>query len=71
MIEKEELMWLKKEIDTCENVDEVRDMQISLNDLYITLSEAFTPRIKKLIYFYVKFKLGHFLKQELLIIDKQ
>lgn len=70
VIEQEELLWLKEEIDSCKSEIDVREIQHSLNDAYIKFPEYFTPRIKKLIYFYIKFKLCKYLKYQSVFVDK-
>lgn len=71
-IDESEIMWIKKEIDTCYSREDIREIQHSLNDMYITFPECFTLRFRKLVYYYIKFKIYLISgKQEQLILYKQ
>lgn len=50
----DDFMYIKDEIDKCENMDDVVDMQHDLAEIYISFPEMFTTRMKKLVYYYIK-----------------
>lgn len=74
-VDKSEIISIKTEIETCKSMEDIREMQHSLNDMYITFPEYFSYRLKKLIYYFIKFKIyiisGQKVNNNDIIVDKK
>lgn len=63
MIQEYGIRDIKKEIDECKTYNDILDIQNYMDIMYASFPDFLEPLCKKLIYFYIKFKISILIRQ--------